>query len=244
MTDSVDRGSLAGRCILVTGASSGIGQAIALALSDQGASVCFTGRNIVRLQESVAVAGKNADFVAVDLTNPEAPQVLADHVAQSFGSLHGLVLCAGSIGLNVMQQASLGDLESQVQTNVMAPYALCQRLLGALVEGQGDVVFLNSSIVHYPRANAGQFAATQHAISGIAESLRQELNPQGVRVLCVYVGRTATPRQERLYELEGRVYEPLQLMQPASVAAAVTAALTMPRDAEITELHVRPMTKS
>lgn len=244
MTAANEGQSFAGRSILVTGASSGIGRAIALDLAAHGASVLLTGRNSKRLQEVAAATGSNSSTVAVDLTSPEAPKVLSEAVADEFGVLHGLVHCAGSIALNTTQQASLHDLESQLRANLLAPYALSQRLVNPLIEGQGDIVFVNSSIVRHPRANAGQFAATQHALRGFADSLREELNPAGVRVMSLYVGRTATPRQAALAKAEERSYQPERLLQAKSVARAVAAALSLPRDAEITELSIRPMVKS
>ena len=89
----------------------------------------------------------------------------------------------------------------------------------------------------------GQYAATQHALRAIADSLRAEVNPQGVRVLSVFPGRTATPMQARLCELEGKAYSPERLIQPEDIASTVIHALTLPRTAEITEISIRPFVK-
>jgi NADP-dependent 3-hydroxy acid dehydrogenase YdfG len=77
----------------------------------------------------------------------------------------------------------------------------------------------------------------------LADALRDEVNPAGVRVLSVYPGRTATDQQASIYELEGRAYVPETLLQPEDVAATVVGALTLPRTAELTDLRVRPMRK-
>jgi NADP-dependent 3-hydroxy acid dehydrogenase YdfG len=74
--------------------------------------------------------------------------------------------------------------------------------------------------------------------------LRQEVNEQGIRVLCVYPGRTATSRQERLYAKEGKPYRPELLLQPEDIATMVVAALSLPRTAEVTDINIRPMLKS
>jgi NADP-dependent 3-hydroxy acid dehydrogenase YdfG len=90
----------------------------------------------------------------------------------------------------------------------------------------------------------GQYASTQHALRAIADALRAEVNSDGVRVLTVYLGRTATARQARIFQLEGRRYSPDLLMQPDDVAQMVMAALLLPRTAEVTEIRMRPLIKS
>jgi NADP-dependent 3-hydroxy acid dehydrogenase YdfG len=90
----------------------------------------------------------------------------------------------------------------------------------------------------------GQYAASKHALRAIADSLRDEVNPDGVRVLSVFLGRTASPMQADIYRAEGRRYQPEQLMQPEDVAAVVINALSLPRTAEVTEVRMRPMRKA
>jgi short-subunit dehydrogenase len=87
-------------------------------------------------------------------------------------------------------------------------------------------VFINSTAGLTASANVAQYAATKHALRAIADSLREELNPDGVRVVSVYPGRTATPLQARLHTLEGRDYRPDRLAQPEDVASVVMSALT------------------
>jgi NADP-dependent 3-hydroxy acid dehydrogenase YdfG len=109
--------------------------------------------------------------------------------------------------------------------------------------GRGDVVFVNSTSSLGPRPGVGQFAATQAALRSVADSLRGEVNEQGVRVMSIFPGRTATGRQERLHVAEGRDYRPEDLMQAGDVAAMVATALAMPRTAEVTEIVMRPFVK-
>ena len=78
----------------------------------------------------------------------------------------------------------------------------------------------------------------------MADSLREEVNAAGVRVLSVFPGRTATPTIERLFESEGRPFDPGVLLQPDDVASAVIGALSLPRTAEVTNLSIRPLAKS
>src|SRR5438094_319306 len=78
------------------------------------------------------------------------------------------------------------------------------------------------------RPEVGQYAATKHALKAIADSLREEVNPKGIRVLTVYLGRTATPMQQAVFQQEGREYHPDTLLQPEDVASVVVNALMLP----------------
>jgi NADP-dependent 3-hydroxy acid dehydrogenase YdfG len=150
----------------------------------------------------------------------------------------------------VIAHGSIADspiewLDAQFQSNVRLPYRVTQRLLPMLRKRPGQIVFINSSIVlGAARSNVSQFAATQHAVRAVADTLRQEVNGDGIRVLCVYPGRTATSRQEHLYSKEGKTYRPELLLQPEDIATMVVAALSLPTTAEVTDINIRPMLKS
>jgi NADP-dependent 3-hydroxy acid dehydrogenase YdfG len=112
-----------------------------------------------------------------------------------------------------------------------------------LFSRQGQIVFMNSSQGMNARANAGQYAATKHALKALADSLRDEVNDAGLRVLSVFLGRTATPMQRDIHAYEQRSYHPDHLLQPEDIAAIVIKTLTLPRTAEVTEVHIRPLKK-
>ena len=81
----------------------------------------------------------------------------------------------------------------------------------------------------------------QHALKGMADTLRNEVNPSGIRVVSVFCGRTATPLQRRIFAMEGRAYSPEFLSQPEDIAQAVSAALKLSPHSEITDIRIRPM---
>jgi NAD(P)-dependent dehydrogenase (short-subunit alcohol dehydrogenase family) len=146
---------------------------------------------------------------------------------------------------DLMERARIEDLDDQYATNVRAPYMVTQQLLPLLANGRGQIVFINSSAgLSAKRSEVGQYAATKHALKAIADSLREEVNPRGIRVLSVYLGRTATPMQEALCQQEGKVYHPQMLMQPEDVASVVVQALMLPSTAEVTDISIRPMLKT
>lgn len=232
---------------VVTGASSGIGRAIALGLAAEGAKLGLVGRNLVNLEETARIAKKTSSCVVsygADLTEDAEITELKTRIQKDFGSVDILVHCAGAYVPGKMATANIADLDLQYRANVRAPYLLTQLLLPMLLSQQGQVVFINSSVIMRPAGKVGQFAATQHALKAIADSLREEVNAEQVRVLSVYPGRTATPRQANIHAMEGKVYQSDRLLQAQDVAVVVVNALSMPRSAEITDINIRPFQKT
>jgi len=229
---------------LITGASSGIGRAIALALADRGTTLGLVSRRPDALEAVTEVARRRGAEVLcyrADLSLDADIERLGQSLRQDLGRLDVLVHSAGAIAPGPMEAVSLRDFETQYRTNLRAPYFLTQTLLPMLRKSRGQVVFINSSAGRVAKANVGPYAATKHALKAVADSLREEVNRDGVRVLTVYAGRTATPMQAALHEREGMPYAPERLLQPEDVAATVIAALTLPRTAEVTDISIRPM---
>jgi len=232
---------------VITGASSGIGGAIATAIASRGAAVCLVGRNAERLE---AVAGKvrvTARSVLVceaDLTIDSSVDELARRLKHEFDALDVLVHCAGTFATGRIEMAPVEQLDALYRANLRLPFALTQALLPLLKLRPGQIVFINSSQGLAARANTGPYAAAQHALKALADSLRQEVNADGIRVLSVYPGRTATARMKSLYETEGRKYQPELLLQAEDIAQVVMASLQLPRTAEITNVEIRPLIKS
>jgi len=234
------------RIAVVTGASSGIGRAIALALAEHGATLCLVGRDLEKLEMVASIARTNAPqvrCVQADLTLDKDIRELVVQLERDFGGLDILIHSAGFLSLSPMESASLEDFDRHYRINVRAPYALTRALLPMLRVRRGQIVFINSSAGLNARANVGQYAASKHALKAVADSLREEVNPDGVRVMSVYPGRTATPMQAAVHKMEDREYQPEHLMQPEDVATMLVSALSLPRSAEVTDIMVRPLVK-
>jgi NADP-dependent 3-hydroxy acid dehydrogenase YdfG len=232
---------------VVTGASSGIGRAIAVALAGCGAEVWLVARRqdaLAELSAEIRAAGGRARICSADWTRDADVQMAAETIRRDSGRVDILVLCGGTMAHGRMEQAAVDDLDLQYRSNLRGPYALAQALVPLVRRQQGEIVWINSSAAMRASAGAGQYAAMQHALRALADSLREEVNGEGVRVLSIYPGRTATPRMARYYEQLGKPYRPELLMQPEDVAAMVVSALALPRSAEVTDIHMRPMVKS
>src|SRR3989442_11679309 len=102
-----------------------------------------------------------------------------------------------------LETAPVTDLDQQYRTNVRAPYLLTQRLLPLLRRRQGQVVFINSLVVLTAGGQAGPYAATKHAPTGLADRFREEVNAEGLPVLSVYIGNTASPMPALLHVMKG-----------------------------------------
>ncbi len=228
---------------LITGASSGVGAAIARELVGAGMEVLGVGRNAGRLQ----FAGNASDWppgagqyvpIVADLAVPEDLEWIVTSLRAK--SLDVLVHAAG-----VYLPGSAKDLPPDVadalyQVNVGAPATLTSALADALARAAGQVVFVNSSIALKLPPDLGAYAESKRALRDLADSSRSVLNRRGVRVVTLFLGRTATPMQAAVHASERKAYWPERLIQPHDVAMLVSALLTLPRTVEVTEVRLRP----
>jgi NADP-dependent 3-hydroxy acid dehydrogenase YdfG len=239
---------LAGRIAVLTGASGAIGQAIALRLVAEGATVHAMGRDKVRLDQlmasAIATGGPGRIIPAeLDLTDDDARRGLVAGLSDG-PRVDLLIHSAGVYSRGDHVDAPISDLDALYAANVRAPYVFTQELLPLLRAGGGDIVVVNSTLGIRAAGGVGQYAATQHAMRAITDSLRQEVNADGIRVCSIHLGRTATPLQEAIFAEEERPYLPDLLVQPTDVAEVVMTVLALPANAEVTEIRLRPAKKN
>jgi NADP-dependent 3-hydroxy acid dehydrogenase YdfG len=229
---------------VVTGASSGIGRAIALALAAEGVQVHAVGRDAERLAELAGEATKGGIVATLaDLESEKDLDVLAETIRDEYGTLDLLVHSAGAIRIGDAESLGPADFDLQYRVNLRGPYVLTRALLDPLRRARGQVVFVNSSAALRASSGNALYAATKGGLKLLADGLRAELNPVGVRVLTLFVGRVATPMQAYVHEAEGKTYAPESLLQAEDIAEVVVSSLRLERTAEITEINVRSLAK-
>ena len=228
--------------ILVTGASSGIGAAVARRLAGPGRTLHLVGRDETRLASvgrDVDAEGGTAILHRCDLADHDAVDADAARLADALPRLDALVHSAGIVSLGPVESASIADLDRQYAVNLRTPFALTTALTPALVAVRGQVVFVNSGAGQRSNPGWSQYAATKFGLRALADAYRAEVADRGVRVTTVYPGRTATPMQAEVHRQEGRDYDPNAFATPDDIAGSITHAIDMPRSAIVTEISVR-----
>jgi NADP-dependent 3-hydroxy acid dehydrogenase YdfG len=236
-----------GQTAVITGGGTGVGKAMALALARANAKIYLIGRRMDLLESVAAKArslGTEAFCYSADLSSSSNQIALSNRLKHEILDVDILIQNAAAYLAGAFEHARVADFDIQYQTNLRAPYVLTQALLPILKKRRGQVVFVNSSSGISAKPTTGQYDSTKHGLRAIADSLRSEVNADGVRVLSVFLGKTASAMQEKIFNDEGKPYRPDLLLQPADVASVVLNALSLPRTAEVTDIFIRPMIKT
>jgi NADP-dependent 3-hydroxy acid dehydrogenase YdfG len=236
--------TLAGKTAIVTGASSGIGEATARLLAREGCNVALAARREDRLNALAADLGERALAVPTDVTDAAACAALVARAVERFGSLEILI---NNAGLGLYGSVAEGDPEDwrkMFDVNVLGVlYATRAAVRHMLHRGSGDVVFVSSLAGRrVPHPDGTVYAATKHAVTAIAEGLRMDVHENGIRVINVEPGLVRTefpnsshPSAKEYYAEKG--YAPLQA---EDIAAAVVYAVSQPQRVSVNEVVVRP----
>ncbi|HUQ72298.1 MAG TPA: SDR family oxidoreductase [Planctomycetaceae bacterium] len=234
--DSASPMSLAGRVILVTGASSGIGRAVAQVASRLGGRIVLMGRDEARLAETQSsLSGDGHACVALELTqfdelSPAVKKIMAEH-----GPLSGLVHCAGLEGFQPLSLVKPPQIEKMFSVAVTAGLMLAKAFTArdACVAGQSSIVFLSSVAGSRGEAGMAVYSASKAAVEGAARSLAVELASRGVRVNAVAAAAVKTPMHDRIVSRIPKdavaAYEKQHLLgfgDPEAVADAVAFLLS------------------
>lgn len=246
--------TLEGTVALVTGASSGIGEATAFALAGHGAKVAVVARRRDRLEalaERIRGAGGEALVVEADVTDERQARDAVERTVSQFGRLDTVVNNAGVMLLGPIQDADVSEWKRMLDLNVSALMYCTNAALPHLVkaaEGEprrvADLVNVSSVAGRVARSGAGVYNATKFAVGAFSESLRQEVTRKHVRVALVEPGMVATElaghnRPEILQQLRtGLAIE--NPMQSSDIAEAIVFVVTRPRHVGINEVLIRP----
>lgn len=222
---------------LVTGASSGIGRAVATALAREGWRVLALARNRLALESLAAETG--AIPVVADLADPAAAwRSVGDEPVDVLVNNAGLLAAKGPF-----QAMEPGLIDEHVAINVTAPLRLTRLALPGMIERRrGHVVFITSTAARTPHPDIALYGATKAAISHFSDSLRLDLLGTGIRVTDVAPGRVETDLYRDALDEAGRraLYDGYRNLQPEDIARAVVSVLTLPDHVDVARLEVFP----
>lgn len=220
---------------LVTGASRGLGAAIARTLAPDH-HVYLGGRSPESLA-AISAELPGATPWPVDLLDHDA---VAESV-KDIGSLDVLVHNAGVAALGTVEESTIDDWRAQYEGNVLAVVALTQALLPALRRAGGHVVLINSGAGLRVNPGWGAYAASKFAMRAFGDALRAE--ETSLRVTSIHPGRIDTDMQRAIVEHEGNEYDGSRFLRASTVAQAVRGAIDTPADAHPTEIVLKPITR-
>lgn len=236
--------NLAKRNAVITGATSGIGRAIALELIHKGVNICLLSRNDVDVKGCFGVARSGCVWTYKGNLACDADLAgFCEYIREQVPTVDILVHSAGAYCSGTVMETQIDELDRLYRTNLRAPYLLTQMLLPRLKQSKGQIVFMNSSAGVRGAEKLSQYASSKFALRALADCLRQEVNSDGIRVLSVFPGRTASKMQEGVHLLERRAYDPESLIQPKDIAEIIVNSLELPSTAEVTDIHIRPFKK-
>ncbi|MFC2967869.1 3-oxoacyl-ACP reductase FabG [Acidimangrovimonas pyrenivorans] len=190
---------LTGKAALVTGASGGIGGAIARALHAQGATVGLSGTRVAPLEELAGELGERAHVLACNLSEPDAVEALPKQAAAAMGSVDILVNNAGITRDNLFMRMSDEEWQSVLDVNLTSTFRLCRGVLRGMMKARwGRIVNISSVVGATGNPGQGNYAAAKAGMVGMSKSLAYEVASRGITVNCVAPGFIETAMTGKL----------------------------------------------
>ncbi|MCX6393821.1 MAG: SDR family NAD(P)-dependent oxidoreductase [Solirubrobacterales bacterium] len=241
---------LAGRAAAITGASSGIGEATAIALAKAGASVALGARRLDRLEDlagRINADGGKAVAIECDVADEASAHAFVNGAAEQLGRLDILINNAGVMLLGPVEGADTNDWRTMIEVNVLGLLYCTQAALPLLRDsGQGHIVNVSSIAGRSASAGVGVYNATKWGVTGFSEALRQEAAHSKIRVTCVEPGLVETELQSHnknpfvIETLDKMIKDIGDVLQPEDIADAIIHAVTAPARVSVNEVLIRP----
>ncbi len=242
-------GKLDGKTALVTGASSGIGEATALALAAEGAAVAISGRRTDRLEalaRRIESGGGTVKVITADVSVEDQAREMTAVANAALGRLDILVNNAGVMLLGPIVNADTEDWRRMIETNVLGLMYATHAVLPLMrAQGSGHVVNISSVAGRTARAGAGVYNASKWGVGAFSESLRQEVYKDKIRVTIIEPGAVATELTHHITNAEAKqqIEQFVGNMTPLEsedIAAAIVYAVTQPQRVNVNEILIRP----
>jgi NADP-dependent 3-hydroxy acid dehydrogenase YdfG len=240
--------NIEGKVIVITGASSGLGEAAARVLSSQGAVVVLAARRLDRIQAlayELTQKGGKALALATDVTHPEQVKALVDAAVETFGRIDVMINNAGLMPHSLLERLKIDDWNRMIDVNIKGVlYGIAAALPHMQHQKSGHIINVSSVAGHKVGIGNAVYSATKHAVRVISEGLRQEVKPHNLRTTIVSPGAVDTELPESATETDVaqnlRKFYDANAIPADSFARAVAFAISQPDDVDINEILFRP----
>lgn len=240
--------NITGKVIVITGASSGMGEAAARHLAAKGAKVVLGARRADRidaLAAGIVTAGGQAIALATDVTRAEDVQKLVDTAVATYGRIDVLVNNAGVMPLSPLDRLKVGEWDQMIDVNLKGVlYGIAAAIPPMMAQKSGQIINLSSVAGHKVFAGSAVYSATKSAVRVVTEGLRQEMAPHNIRVTIISPGAVKTELLDHISEADVRAANEAYVGQvgiPAETFARLIAfAISEPEDVSINEILFRP----
>ena len=230
--------SIKGKNILLAGATGGIGNRLAVLLSNSGANLFLTGRNEEKLQLLASKLNLPAShFFCCDITGTVAVDVLKEHFFTSFDQLDILINASGIGIIKQMENLEEADFMQSIQVNLLAPWLLMKAFLPSMKEAKkGLVINIPGVLGKVPMAGAAAYSASKYGLVGMMQSIREELKRTEIRITNLFLGGVDSPFWDNI---DLRVQRD-KMIQAEEAAKTIWFLCQQPASAVINEMVVQP----
>lgn len=241
--------TIANKVVVITGASSGLGEATARLLAERGAKLVLGARRLDRLEKlaaDITAAGGEALAVATDVTRRADVERLIKAGLDKFGRVDVLVNNAGIMPMAAMSKLKVEEWDQMIDVNIKGVlYGIAATLPGMRANKSGHIINLSSVAGLRVSAGVGTvYSATKFAVKAISEGLRAEIGPEGIRVTTLYPGAVASELVDGIRDVDAaagmKAFYEANEISADSVARAVAYAIEQPADVSINEITLRP----
>lgn len=240
--------NIAGKVVVITGASSGLGEATARRLSAAGANVVLGARRVERIQAlaaELAKAGGKALALATDVTQAEQVKNLVDAAVKQYGRVDVILNNAGLMPHSPLERLKIADWDRMIDVNLKGVmYGIAAVLPHMIKQKSGHIIFVSSVAGHKVRPGSAVYAATKTGVRVIAEGLRQEVKPHNIRTTVISPGALATELADNITEPDiqkaVRDFTAAHALEADAFARAVVFAMSQPDNMDVNEILFRP----
>ncbi|MFL9845331.1 SDR family oxidoreductase [Flavobacterium rhizosphaerae] len=235
---------VAGKKVLVTGGTTGIGRAIVLLLASQGADVVFFGHEQHHLNDALVdiykiAKGKVFGYVA-DVSDEKDIHYILQQADEKLGGLDILINNA-AIGFSNVTDGSYKDIQKVVNINLLAYMAFCAGAIERMqVKGSGHIVNIGSMSAEVREATGSVYVATKSGIQGFSVAMRKQVNPMGIKVSLIEPGAVDTDLQQKPTPAKLEDIESGEMLMADDIASAVLYCLCQPSRCDVVEIKIKP----